>query len=268
VALLTPEPDSLRHDEKVGVRGVSMAFFDRALGSERAVLENVDLSLAPGEFCSIIGPSGCGKSTLLSVVAGLIRPTTGKVWIDGQDIRGITRQTGYMFQKDTLVPWLTALQNVSMPLEIAKTKDTPRAEQLLARVGLKGFEHHYPRELSGGMRKRVQLARLLAQEPDLWLMDEPFGALDMQTKLLIQEEFLRIWEPLRRTAIFVTHDLAEAITLSDRIVVMSPRPATIRAIYAVDIPRPRDVAGVIGSPAFQELFQKIWSMLRREINEL
>ncbi len=255
-------------DEKVSIRGVSMAFFDRASGLHRAVLDAVDLSLARGEFCSIIGPSGCGKSTLLSIVAGLLRPTTGSVCINGHLVSGVTRETGYMFQKDTLVPWLTALQNVSMPLEIAGAQDHPRATSLLASVGLKGFEHHYPRQLSGGMRKRVQLARLLAQEPDLWLMDEPFGALDMQTKLLIHEAFLRIWEPLRRTAIFVTHDLAEAITLSDRIVVMSARPATIRATYPVEIPRPRNVSDVIGSPAFQGLFQKVWSVLRDEISTL
>jgi NitT/TauT family transport system ATP-binding protein len=255
-------------DEKLGVHGVSVAFPDRARASRRAVLDRVDLSVATGEFCAIIGPSGCGKSTLLSVVAGLIQPEAGTVQFDGHPRHGVSRQTGYMFQRDTLVPWLTARQNVAMPLEIAGVKDRTHAAHLLARVGLKGFEDHYPRELSGGMRKRVQLARLLAQEADLWLMDEPFGALDMQTKLLIHEEFLRIWEPLRRTVLFVTHDLAEAITLSDRIVVMSARPATIRTSYPVDIPRPRDVSGLMGRPEFHELFQKVWNVLRGEITEL
>jgi len=254
-------------NEKLSVQGVSLTFLDRT-GGERPVLTKVDLALADGEFCSLIGPSGCGKSTLLSIIAGLIRPSRGRVWIDGREQRAVRSHTGYMFQKDTLVPWLTATQNVAMPLEIASTKDLTLAQRLLARVGLTGFERHYPRELSGGMRKRVQLARLLAQESDIWLMDEPFGALDMQTKLLIQEEFLRIWEPLRRSVLFVTHDLAEAITLSDRIVVMSARPGHIRASFQVDIPRPRDVSGVIGSHVFQELFQKVWAVLRSEITEL
>mgnify|MGYP001563560658 FL=1 len=224
----------------IAVSGVGMAFTDRSQGGRfRWVLKDVDCRIRAGEFCSIIGPSGCGKSTLLSIIAGLIRPAAGAVQVGDRVVRGVAPEAGYMFQKDTLVPWRTALQNVMMPLEIAGRADRDEARRLLRTVGLEGFEHQFPRELSGGMRKRVQLARLLAQAPRIFLMDEPFGALDAQTKLLIEEEFLRLWEGTRQTVVFVTHDLAEAITLSDRILLMTRHPGRVQRVFEVGIPRPR-----------------------------
>ncbi len=167
-----------------------------------------------------------------------------------------------MFQRDTLVPWRTALENVMVPMEIVGRADRGHAARLLEKVGLGGFEGHYPRELSGGMRKRVQLARLLAQDPEILLMDEPFGALDAQTKMVMHAEFMRLWEAQRQTTLFVTHDIAEAILLSDRILLMSSSPGRIRADFEVSLPRPRDVDSIIESPVFTSLFKEIWSALR------
>ena len=245
------------------LEGVGIAFPSRtsAEGARWAV-RNVTFDVPRHQFCSIIGPSGCGKSTILSVVAGLLAPAAGRVLVSGQAHPGIGRRSGYMFQKDTLVPWRTALENVSMPMEIVGVNDPSRAASLLEKVGLKGFEGHYPRELSGGMRKRVQLARLLAQEPEMLLMDEPFGALDAQTKIVIHGEFMRLWEKGRQTVLFVTHDIAEAITLSDRILLMSPGPGQIQAEYEVRLERPRNVDSVMESPVFRELFKEIWAALQ------
>lgn len=245
------------------LEGVGIAFPSRtSTDGARWAVRNVTFAVPRHQFCSIIGPSGCGKSTILSVVAGLLAPAAGRVLVSGQAHPGIGRRSGYMFQKDTLVPWRTALENVSMPMEIVGANDPSRAASLLEKVGLKGFEGHYPRELSGGMRKRVQLARLLAQEPDILLMDEPFGALDAQTKMVIHGEFMRLWEKGRQTVLFVTHDIAEAITLSDRILLMSPGPGQIQAEYEVPLERPRNVDTVMESPAFRELFRDIWAALQ------
>ncbi|MSQ54309.1 MAG: ABC transporter ATP-binding protein [Betaproteobacteria bacterium] len=248
----------------VRLEGIGLAFPSRtAPGTSRWAVKNVSCTFPAGELCSIIGPSGCGKSTLLSIISGLLPPTSGSVRIGGRPASGINPDLGFMFQKDTLVPWRTALDNVMMPLEIAGRPDPSVAAGLLAKLGLHGFEGHYPRELSGGMRKRVQLARLLAQDPGILLMDEPFGALDAQTKLVIHEEFLRLWEESRQTVLFVTHDLTEAILLSDRILLVSPGPGTIRAEYPVPIPRPRHVETVMESPVFHRLFREIWTALRQ-----
>ena len=248
---------------KVEFDGVGFAFPRRASATtDRWAVKDVSCSFAAGEFSSIIGPSGCGKSTLLSLVAGLLEPTCGRISLSGEAAAGIDPNLGFMFQKDTLVPWRTAIDNVMMPLEIAGAPDKANAASLLSMVGLAGYEDHYPRELSGGMRKRVQLARLLAQKPEIFLMDEPFGALDAQTKLVIHEEFMRLWEAARQTVLFVTHDLTEAILLSDRIFLMSPGPGKIEAVYPVRIPRPRDVEGVMTSPIFAQLFGQLWSTLR------
>lgn len=244
--------------ENVGVAFPSRTSADGA----RWAVRNVSFDVPCHQFCSIIGPSGCGKSTILSVVAGLLAPADGKVLVSSQPHPGIGRRSGYMFQKDTLVPWRTALENVLMPMEIVGASDAAQAASLLEKVGLKGFEGHYPRELSGGMRKRVQLARLLAQDPAILLMDEPFGALDAQTKMVIHGEFLRLWESSRQTVLFVTHDIAEAIALSDRILLMSPGPGLIQADYEVLLERPRNVETVIESPAFRELFRSIWAALQ------
>lgn len=225
----------------------------------------ISLHLEAGEFFCLVGPSGCGKSTLLNVLSGLLSSTSGSVQIDGQPLTGINTKVGYMFQKDTLLPWATVLENVMVPLEINGRRDKKLAQRYIDLVGLKGFEDYYPRELSGGMRKRVQLARLLIQDPEILLMDEPFGALDAQTKLLLQEEFLRIWEKDRKTVIFVTHDLYEAITLSDRISLMTASPGRLKATYPVNLPRPRSIDQVITNPQFMQLFQELWVSLKEEV---
>ena len=245
--------------QKVSVSGLSIAF-----GATRA-LERVSLTVNDGEFVSIVGPSGCGKSTMLNVIAGLLAPAEGSTHVAGIDGQGAGSRIGYMFQKDTLLPWATALENVCLPMDVKGSRDWHKARALMQLVDLTGFEAHYPNQLSGGMRKRVQLARLLAQDPDVLLMDEPFGALDAQTRLIIQEEFLKIWERQRKTVLFVTHDLQEAIALSDRVVLISARPGRIKATYQVDLPRPRQIESVLAHPRFMALFQEIWASLKQEV---
>jgi NitT/TauT family transport system ATP-binding protein len=245
--------------QKVSVSGLSIAF-----GATRA-LERVSLTVNDGEFVSIVGPSGCGKSTMLNVIAGLLAPAEGNTHVAGIDGQGAGSRIGYMFQKDTLLPWATALENVCLPMDVKGSRDWHKARALMQLVDLTGFEAHYPNQLSGGMRKRVQLARLLAQDPDVLLMDEPFGALDAQTRLIIQEEFLKIWERQRKTVLFVTHDLQEAIALSDRVVLISARPGRIKATYQVDLPRPRQIESVLAHPRFMALFQEIWASLKQEV---
>jgi NitT/TauT family transport system ATP-binding protein len=245
--------------QKVSVSGLSIAF-----GVTRA-LDRVSLSVNDGEFVSIVGPSGCGKSTMLNVIAGLLAPAEGSTHVAGIEGNGAGSRIGYMFQKDTLLPWATALENVCLPMDVKGTRDWHKARALMQLVDLTGFEAHYPRQLSGGMRKRVQLARLLAQDPDVLLMDEPFGALDAQTRLIIQEEFLKIWERQRKTVLFVTHDLQEAIALSDRVVLISARPGRIKATYTVDLPRPRQIESVLAHPRFMAQFQEIWASLKQEV---
>ncbi|HEX6774873.1 MAG TPA: ABC transporter ATP-binding protein [Methylomirabilota bacterium] len=245
--------------QKVSVSGLSIAF-----GATRA-LERVSLAVNDGEFVSIVGPSGCGKSTMLNVIAGLLAPAEGSTHVAGIDGQGAGSRIGYMFQKDTLLPWATALENVCLPMDVKGSRDWHKARALMQLVDLTGFEAHYPNQLSGGMRKRVQLARLLAQDPDVLLMDEPFGALDAQTRLIIQEEFLKIWERQRKTVLFVTHDLQEAIALGDRVVLISARPGRIKATYQVDLPRPRQIESVLAHPRFMALFQEIWASLKQEV---
>jgi NitT/TauT family transport system ATP-binding protein len=245
--------------QKVSVSGLSIAF-----GATRA-LDRVSLTVNDGEFVSIVGPSGCGKSTMLNVIAGLLDPAEGSTHVAGIDGNGAGSRIGYMFQKDTLLPWATALENVCLPMDVKGARDWHKARALIQLVDLTGFEAHYPRQLSGGMRKRVQLARLLAQDPEVLLMDEPFGALDAQTRLIIQEEFLKIWERQRKTVLFVTHDLQEAIALSDRVVLISARPGRIKATYTVDLPRPRQIEHVLAHPRFMALFQEIWASLKQEV---
>jgi len=245
--------------QKVSVSGLSIAF-----GATRA-LDRVSLAVNDGEFVSIVGPSGCGKSTMLNVIAGLLAPAEGSTHVAGIDGQGAGARIGYMFQKDTLLPWATALENVCLPMDVKGARDWHKARALMQLVDLTGFEAHYPNQLSGGMRKRVQLARLLAQDPEVLLMDEPFGALDAQTRLIIQEEFVKIWERQRKTVLFVTHDLQEAIALSDRVVLISARPGRIKATYTVDLPRPRQIESVLAHPRFMALFQEIWASLKQEV---
>ena len=227
------------------------------------------LRVEAGEFVSVVGPTGCGKSTLLNVAAGLLAPSAGQVRVFGEPLAGINARAGYMFQADALMPWRSALANVMVGLQYRGMPDSearPLAEQWLARVGLGGFGDRYPHQLSGGMRKRTALAQTLALDPDIILMDEPFSALDIQTRQLMENEVLGIWQARRCAVLFITHDLDEAIAMSDRVVVLSAGPAT-RPIgdFVIDLPRPRDVAEIRTLPRFVELHRQIWAVLRDEV---
>jgi NitT/TauT family transport system ATP-binding protein len=237
-------------------------------GQPVRALDRVSLLVNDGEFVSLVGPSGCGKSTILKLVSGLLAPTIGNVLLDGQPVRGVPPSVGFMFQSDALLPWATASENVAVALELRglpRSERERRAHELLDLVGLSGFADAYPATLSGGMRKRVALARVLAYDPGVYLMDEPFGALDAQTKVQMGGELLRLWDGLDRTIVFVTHDIEEAIALSDRVLVMTRRPGRIKSEYRIDLPRPRDFYEVRFTPEFRELHRAIWRDLAEEV---
>jgi NitT/TauT family transport system ATP-binding protein len=250
--------------------GVACIFASRDAPSQRyTAVSDVSLTVGEGEFVSVVGPTGCGKSTVLNVAAGLLAPSAGRVRVFGEPLVGINRRAGYMFQTESLMPWRTALANVMAGLQFrgqATLAAREQAEGWLQRVGLAGFGDRYPHQLSGGMRKRTSLAQTLALDPDLILMDEPFSALDVQTRQLMENELLALWAAKRKAVLFITHDLDEAIALSDRVVVMSAGPAS-RPIgeFAIDLPRPRDVAEVRTAPRFIELHRAIWAVLRDEV---
>ena len=232
-------------------------------------VRDVDLSLGDGEFVAIVGPTGCGKSTLLNVAAGLLTASSGSASVFGEPLKGINSRAGYMFQAEALLPWLTARGNVALGLEfrgVPRNEAAARAEAWLERVGLAGFGERYPKQLSGGMKKRVALAQVLVLEPRILLMDEPFSALDIQTRQLMENELLDMWSADRKSVFFVTHDLEEAISLADRVVVMSSGPATRPiADFTVDIPRPRDVTEIVQSPHYLDLHRQIWNILKKEV---
>ncbi|MEX6507165.1 ABC transporter ATP-binding protein [Jiella sp. M17.18] len=240
-------------------------------GAAMTAIRNVDLTVEPGQFCAIVGPTGCGKSTTLTLAAGLERPTAGTVRVSGQPVDGITRNVSFMFQTDALLPWKPVLDNVALgPM----FKGTPRREaharamDWLRTVGLSGFEHHYPHQLSGGMRKRVSLAAALINEPSVLLMDEPFSALDVQTRAIMSNELLTLWDRRRPSVMFVTHDLEEAIGLADKVVVITAGPGTVKAVFDIDLPRPRGaVQDIRFDPRFLELYRQIWAALREEVDE-
>lgn len=239
-----------------------------AKGGEVTALDGLNLTVQPGEFVSVVGPSGCGKSTLLNLTSGILAPTAGRVLLRGEPVTGIARGLGYVFQSDALLPWKNVFDNIAMGLRLQKIPEPEvraRVTEWLERVGLAGFGQSYPHQLSGGMRKRVAIAQALVHDPDLVLMDEPFSALDVQTRNMMENELLSLWEGLGKTVLFITHDLEEAIALSDRIVVMTARPGRVKATYAIDLPRPRDIAGVRLSPRFHELYGQIWGDLREEV---
>ncbi|HEX7650252.1 MAG TPA: ABC transporter ATP-binding protein [Noviherbaspirillum sp.] len=227
------------------------------------------LHIAPGEFVSVVGPTGCGKSTLLNVGAGLLEPSSGAVRVFGEILQGINRRAGYMFQTEALMPWRSALQNVIAGLQFRGMQEGEArklGQEWLARVGLQGFEDRYPHQLSGGMRKRVSLAQTLILDPDIILMDEPFSALDIQTRQLMENEVLDLWSAKRKAVLFITHDLDEAIAMSDRVVVLSAGPQTHPiGEFVIDLPRPRDVAEIRTHPRFVELHAQIWGVLREEV---
>ncbi|WP_439682897.1 ABC-type nitrate/sulfonate/bicarbonate transport system, ATPase component [Cupriavidus oxalaticus] len=238
-------------------------------GQRYTAVKDVTLSIQPGEFVSVVGPTGCGKSTLLNVGAGLLEPSSGEVRVFGEPLRGINRRAGYMFQTEALMPWRSALDNVVAGLEfrgMPRAEAARQGEEWLRRVGLGGFGDRYPHQLSGGMRKRVALAQTLVLDPDIILMDEPFSALDIQTRQLMENEVLDLWAAKRKAVLFITHDLDEAIAMSDRVVVLSAGPATHPiGEFAIDLPRPRDVAEIRNHPRFVELHAAIWDVLREEV---
>jgi len=238
-------------------------------GKRVLALDSVDLNIGEGEFVTIVGPSGCGKSTLLNLIVGLLRSTVGRIVFRGNLIDGICTHIGYVTQKDNLFPWRTLAENVEIALEIRgidKSARRRQAEELIERVGLRGFEDHYPHELSGGMRQRANIIRTLIYDPELILMDEPFGPLDAQTRIVLQDQLLKLWSASRKTIVFITHDLIEAITLADRVVLMSSRPGRIKSIEQVKIPRPRDVFQIHESPEFRSAYERLWRELRPEVN--
>jgi NitT/TauT family transport system ATP-binding protein len=234
----------------------------------RSVLDSVDLAIRPGEFVSIVGPSGCGKSTLLSIIAGLAPATAGQVIVRGEEHRSLVPGIGFAFQRDALLPWRTAEQNVALPLRfrgVAKAEALDRAREWLGRVELATHGRKYPHQLSGGMRKRVAIAAMLAYDPDLVLLDEPFSALDVQTRSALENTLLGLFAGSARTVVMITHDLEEAIAMSDRVFVMSASPGRIVAEHAIDLPSPRDVFEAKGTPRAAELYSTIWDDLRDEV---
>jgi NitT/TauT family transport system ATP-binding protein len=253
----------------IALEGITCTFAARGGAGRYTAVADTTLRIAPGEFVSVVGPTGCGKSTLLNVAAGLLAPSAGRVLVHGAPLAGINARAGYMFQTDALMPWRNTIDNVTAGLEFrgqSKAEAGTAAREWLRRVGLAGFEDRYPHQLSGGMRKRVALAQMLILDPELLLMDEPFSALDVQTRQLMENELLELWSANRKSVLFITHDLEEAISLSDRVVVLAAGPAT-RPIgeFAIDLPRPRDVAEIRLTPRFVTLHEAIWNVLRDEV---
>jgi NitT/TauT family transport system ATP-binding protein len=233
-------------------------------------LQGVDFAIAPERFVALVGPSGCGKSTALALTAGLDRPSDGTVSVRGKPVDGITAGVGFLFQRDALLPWKTVRDNVLLPLQLRRVgaqEAGRRAAEWIGRVGLRGFEASFPHQLSGGMRKRASLAQTLVYDPEILLMDEPFSALDVQTRNLMEAELLGLWQGSGKTVIFVTHDLEEAIALADEVLVMTAGPGRIKARYDVPLPRPRDFEQVRFDPRFTELYSKMWNDLRDEVLE-
>jgi NitT/TauT family transport system ATP-binding protein len=255
-------------DARIELTGVTKRFTTPA-GTAFTALRDVSFTVEPGQFCAVVGPTGCGKSTTLTMVSGLDRPSAGSVRVGGDPVTGIAAGTSFMFQADALMPWKTVLGNVAMGPTfrgVGRREAHAAARDWLRRVGLAGFEDHHPHQLSGGMRKRVSLAAALINEPSILLMDEPFGALDVQTKAIMSNELLGLWEQTRPSVIFITHDLEEAVALADRVVVMTAGPGTVKAVYDIDLPRPRGAVQEIRfEPRFLELHRQIWESLREEV---
>jgi NitT/TauT family transport system ATP-binding protein len=249
----------------VELRGTTVAF--KSGDTVTHALDSVDLTVPPGQFVALVGPSGCGKTTILNLLAGLMPPTAGELLRHGQPVTGPSKDIGYMLARSALTPWRTARRNVELGLELRKVPSSRRrteAIELLELVRVGAFAEHYPAQLSHGMQQRVAIARTLAIDPDLWLMDEPFGALDAQTRLTLQEEFLRVWEGSGRTVLFVTHDLGEAVLMADRVVVMSARPGRIRLDRPVHLPRPRQLRELRVADEFLSIEREVYKELQNE----
>jgi NitT/TauT family transport system ATP-binding protein len=264
----TATPSSRSPDiRRIDVRRLSKSF--QLAGTTIEAVREVSFDVRRGEFVALLGPSGSGKSTVLNMIATLVRPSSGEILIDGKQVTtgNATPNVGYVFQRDTLFPWRTVANNIGYGLQLAGASEVERKERItacIAQAGLKGFEDAYPSALSGGMRQRAALMRTLVVEPQVLLMDEPFGALDTHTKIEMHEVLLRIWEREQQTVLFVTHDLGEALTLADRIILFSARPGQIKDMFDVDFPRPRDPVKVRETPRYAELFQHIWHSLGEE----
>jgi ABC-type nitrate/sulfonate/bicarbonate transport system ATPase subunit len=257
-------PNTTHRPTRILVNALRKRFTDIARQQEIVALEGIDVEIAADEFLTILGPSGCGKTTLLNIVAGFEQATSGDVRLDGNPIPGPGPDRGVVFQEYALFPWLTVEQNIEFgPRErrVSKAERRNRVRRLIASIGLSGFERRYPQELSGGMRQRVALGRVLVNDPKILLMDEPFAALDAQTRTLMQDELLRVWSRERRTVLFITHNIEEAILLGDRVVVMTARPGRIKEIVAVDLPRPRDVT----STDFNAIRRRVSALLEDEV---
>ena len=253
---------------KLSLRGVQHCYTS-AEGEVTKAIENIDLEVEKGEFLAIVGASGCGKSTLLNIMCGMFPPTRGEVLIDGESVEKGNHKIGYISQTDTLLPWRKIESKVALGLEIEGMKKTERiqkARELMKASGLQGFEKKYPFELSGGMRKRVVIIRALAQNPDIIYMDEPFGPLDVFTREKLQAEILKMWAERKNTIIYITHDIAEAITLADRIVLLSNRTSKIKAEYRVEMPRPRNIEECKYNPKFLQLERQIWEDIKDELS--
>jgi NitT/TauT family transport system ATP-binding protein len=266
----TRSSSAQRGSARIEVTGLTKRFLTPA-GSAFTALKDTTFTVEPGQFCAIVGPTGCGKSTTLGMVAGLDRPSAGSVTVGGAEVKGVTPGVSFVFQADALLPWKSVLHNVMLgPI----LRGTPRkqaasdARDWLRRVGLAGFEDHYTHQLSGGMRKRVAMAAALINEPDILLMDEPFGALDVQTKAIMQTELLGLWEGLRPSVLFITHDLDEAVALADRVIVMTAGPGSVKACYDIDLPRPRGAVQELRyDPRFLEIQHLIWQSLKDEVEQ-
>lgn len=264
--------DGRNTDSKIVVRGIGRTFKVRNRGDgpkEFVALQGINLQVKSGEFVALVGPSGCGKSTLLDILAGLAQPTSGDVFIDGKKIIGPALDRGIVLQGYALFPWRSVRQNVEFGLEIKKTPRKERKEissHFINLVGLDGFADHFPHELSGGMKQRVAIARALAYDPGVLLMDEPFAAVDAQTRETLQDELLRIWEETKKTIVFVTHSIEEAVFLADRVAVLGVNPGAIKEIVTIDLPRPRQNSDIRSSAEFGWVRHKVWELLQnREI---
>ncbi len=250
---------------RIVVRDLAKTFGED--GRDVVAVSPLSFDVLDGEFVAIVGPSGCGKSTILNMIGGLVRPSAGTVAVDGRPVGGVPPGVGYVFQKDTVFPWRTVRRNIALGLEyrgVPAAERGRRVGEAIALSGLEGFEDAFPATLSGGMRQRVALMRTLVVDPEILLMDEPFGALDTHTKINLHAELLRWWDARRQTVVFISHDLSEAITLADRIVVMTRRPGRIKLVHEVKLPRPRDVIALRETAAYAREYGQLWHVLGEE----
>ncbi|HEY7065146.1 MAG TPA: ABC transporter ATP-binding protein [Chloroflexota bacterium] len=252
-------------------QNVYKAFGGQDHVEDTEVLREISLDILPNQFVSLIGPSGCGKTTMLRMCAGLVLPSSGAVYYQGREIVGLNRGVGFVTQDANLYPWMTMRQNIELPLElrgVARPARQAKSAQLIDMVGLNGFENHYPSQLSGGMQKRASIIRTLIYDPDVILMDEPFGPLDAQTRMALQNDLLEIWDRDKKTIVFVTHDLVEAVALSDVVVLLTRRPGVIKSVFRVDLERPRNVFEIHDQRGFSELYHEIWNHFKPEMRRV